>query len=462
MSFGQYFELVPPVPVGFVALLKLFAKLSSDPEWPLQLLPILCAVAQVPLIAVLARRSSQSRSLGLLAAALLAVCPTLLAYAAHVKQYASDSLIVILLLILGIPLLDVWRPARAAWLALGGVGALLFSFPSIFVSFSLLNLSFARALVRRGGAETALAKSVAVALGYNLGILTLYLALLSGQANQEMHSYWSGCFLPLDSAGAAVDFLAIRGGRALAGAFPGGAPSRVVFALAAALAAAVWVRRTRMIGLWIAVFYLELVVASGLGLYPLGAGRTDIFSYPVTILLIVLGADLVLRRLRATAARPVFAALALVLVLVHGQSRGYQPSVEHAKSVARLQNEVRDGASLLLYHHASFAVAYYSDWPIELRSWDEYAHGFEVAFRRPRTAVLPKYSDLRAHADDLRADVTRLLPDPGDRLVYYATDYKPWLSQLLRKTIEGRGYRGVSEAKAMREELVVYRKLGDL
>ena len=56
IDWRQYLELRPPVPIGFVAVEAWVAAVSSDPEWPLQIVPFLSTLAVVPLLSVLVTR----------------------------------------------------------------------------------------------------------------------------------------------------------------------------------------------------------------------------------------------------------------------------------------------------------------------------------------------------------------------------------------------------------------------
>ncbi len=463
MSWARFFELRPPVPIGFVALGKFFAMLSSDPEWPLQLLPVLCVILQVPIMATIAFRWTRRRSLALTAGVLLSICPVLMIYGVHVKPYSCDSLITCLLLFLGLPLLNAWRSKRAAVLAAAGLLGLLFSFPSIFISTSLLGLSWARALADRKHSRIQHSHAAAILAGFALSVALLYTFLLSGQANSQMQRYWAGFFLPFGSPLGMLSFLDKQGIDVLVGALPNVVsllPRALLRLLAAGLMGAlvglVRVPRTRFVGLWMLLLGLGALAASGLRLYPVGAGRTDTYLHPVTLLLVVLGADLAISRLRKPIFAPVCAGAACLLASAFPPPTGYWPPVEHAETVERLKRERQAGASIILYPHASFAVAYYSGWPIECRPWPEYAHGFRISFPEGQASALPAYADLNSRSEDLRDALRQQLESAGKRVVYYATDLEPDIDRLLRDTIATNGYRCVEVAEGTGEVLVRY------
>jgi hypothetical protein len=77
MSMQEILQYLPVVPTGFLAILVSFGRWFDDPEWPLQVFPTLCGVAQIPLLGVLVARLTGRGSLGFVAACLSVVSPGL-------------------------------------------------------------------------------------------------------------------------------------------------------------------------------------------------------------------------------------------------------------------------------------------------------------------------------------------------------------------------------------------------
>jgi hypothetical protein len=141
----RWMDLVQPLayrqvcPLGFLALEWVVVQLVGFSELTLRLIPMLCAVASVPLFYLLARRLFGDQEGGLLLAiAWFAVAEPPVRYAAEIKPYATDLLIGLVLLNLAV----LWRraPERGRWLwALAAVAplAVASSFPSVFLLGSI-------------------------------------------------------------------------------------------------------------------------------------------------------------------------------------------------------------------------------------------------------------------------------------------------------------------------------------
>ena len=457
MTWRQFIQLRPPVPIGFVAVLKLLASFLSDPEWPLQVFPAACSILQLPLLALLVVRATGRRSLGLLAAALLLVNPTVGTYAVRVKPFASDSLITILILLAGLPLLQRWTARRAVVVAATGIVALLFSFTSAFVSLPLLNLAVARRLLQ-GKDKAVRWRAISIGLAFNAAALLLYCVLLRGQSNDAMKAFWADFFLPLESAGAAFAFLYSQVlGALIGGAFPG--PGWFLAGLLLIPPCAILIREpaTRNSVMLFPLFYCSLAAASALHVYPVGTGRTDIFSYPITLLLLCLGLHVLTPWIGlGKYAGMVFVVLALVVVMRYGAASAYKKPCDDAQLVASLQRLAQDDDAVVIYPHGSFAVGYYSEWPMQIRPWDQYTHGFEVQFERQPTLTLRGYTDLPTNPERLGADLDRLLAARHQRIFYLAAYFHLPAHKFVHERIERAGYQAVDNIKAPPAQLIEY------
>ena len=100
---GQDLQTVVTVPAhappGFLAALWGLLSLFRDPEWSLQLLPFVCGIVAIPVMACLVRRLTGDNALAILAACLTALNPLLAHYTVFVKQYSLGFLSTALLLL---------------------------------------------------------------------------------------------------------------------------------------------------------------------------------------------------------------------------------------------------------------------------------------------------------------------------------------------------------------------------
>ncbi len=466
-SWRELFGLAPPIPLGFIVLERVFSMISLDPEWPLQVLPAAASVALVPLTSLLAWRLTGRRSFAFLAAVLVAVDPTLAHFAVAVKQYATDALVVVLVLLAGLPLLRRWSPRRAAALAAGSLVGLTVSFPSIFASGLLVNLSaFAAARNREDGGR-AVKQAVVVAVLFDLCLALFYLGILRHQTGPAMVDYWRAFFLPVTSAGTLRAFLTTHG-RVL---FDGALPTALGWAallILPATADLLWHRRSRIVGLFCIGFYVQLFVASALELYPLGTGRTDIFTHGITLALVVYGLHAILRLLPlGRFAGPVVVALASAVLVTNGGGAVYRFANDDAALVRSLEQVVTPEDSVILYPHTMLAVGYYGRWPIAIRAWADFAHGFEVRIERPATLTLSAYRGFEQNPAVLAPDLDRFLarephlpPSGGtQRVVFLTGNYaEAGVHGFIHEAIVRAGYRFVRQQIDDRLNLLIYQR----
>ncbi len=462
-SWRELFGLAPPIPLGFIALERAFSMISPDPEWPLQVLPVACSVALVPLTSLLAWRLTGQHSLAFLAAVLVAVDPTLAHFAVTVKQYSTDALVVVLVLLAGLPLLGQWSPRRGAALAAGSLVGLMVSLPSIFASGLLVNLSALRA--QRGPDDGhAVKQAVIVAVLFDLCLALFYFGILNRQTSPAMVDYWLAFFLPVTSAGAFWTFLTTHGKVLFVGSLPA-ALGWAALLILPATADLLWHRRSRVVGLFCVCFYLQLFVASALKLYPLGTGRTDVFSHGVTLALVVYGLHAVLRRLplRPLPLRrftgPVVVTIAGAVLVSSGGGAVYRFANDDAALVRSLEDLVTPEDSVILYPHTMLAVGYYGRWPITIRPWSDFAHDFEVRIERPRTLTLSAYKDFENNPAVLMPDLDRFLARDHPRIAFLTGNYADeGVHRFIHEAIMGAGYRFVRQQIDGRLNLLIYQR----
>lgn len=457
MSFSEFLQLRPPTPIGFVAVQSFLARLWPDPEWPLQVAPVTASVLQVPLFAALLRRITSCSYLALLGAVLLAVNPQLADYGVTAKHYASDSLATVCLLWFGYPLLLRWNSRRAfAFVGVAAV-ALLFAFPSVFTSVALVSAAVLFCLLREDQRRLHLF-ALASWLSLTVVLGMLYFVLLRGQSNLGMRLYWADYFIHFDTAAEALQSSAILGYSAISGALPDLIRLAAILA-AVGLAACMAVGR-RSLGVCLGLILLGAYLAAALRIYPLGTGRTDIHLYPVVITLIVLAIDAGLRWLRVAGTPKAVAVGALcVAAALLGRVSVYE-HVADADVVRQLERLANAEQLVLIYPHAEFAVAYYTDWPAEFRHSAIYAHGFAMEFSRPGTKKLPPPDSGEDYPLQLQRTIDQFLGGEESELLYVATHIFPPGHELIRHTIRRNGFVPVSAMDRPQAQLLRYRRGG--
>ena len=132
---------------GLLVVWRGLYTLLPDPEWSLQLLPFVCSIAGIPLMALVVRELTRDNGLAVLAAAVTALNPLLARYSVFVHQYAVEFAMTALFLLAATRLysgrtsdLD---PRRFVGVAFAAGLAPLFSVTSVFISFPLVSAAYA-------------------------------------------------------------------------------------------------------------------------------------------------------------------------------------------------------------------------------------------------------------------------------------------------------------------------------
>ena len=128
---------------GPLVLRRWMYPLFPNPEWSLQLLPVVCDIAAIPLIAFFAWRLTGDAAVALLAGAVTSLVQLLAHYTVFVHQYTLEAIITGLFLLAATRLVPDGTEVDARHfrrVALAGGAATFFSVPAIFVTFPVVNL----------------------------------------------------------------------------------------------------------------------------------------------------------------------------------------------------------------------------------------------------------------------------------------------------------------------------------
>ena len=375
--------------------------LIPDPEWSLQLLPFVCGIAAIPLMAFVAWRLTGNAAVALLAGAVTSLVQLLAHYTVFVHQYTLEAVITALFLLAATRLVrdgtevDARRFRRVA---LAGGIATFFSVPAVFVTFPVVNLGAlyaVRTWIQRRQPVRSILWSAAA---YNAMVAAAWW-LLRSRSNPGIRGRFAEGFMPVDSVAAAWTFLADQGGRLLMISLPGWTegwsfnPGELSWTLPFIGLGLFWLlarRETRFFGLTVLGFYGARVVASALWIYPLGLGRPDIFSFPVAICLFAAGIHAATVALpHARAARVAVAAVVVAFALARPVQVGYwdsngTPQIQHLLSHAHADDPV------ILSPSGVFLAAFYGPWPVTTRPTEANAQGVAVTVERNRTLFLQR------------------------------------------------------------------------
>lgn len=432
-----------PMPVVFALLAGLPGALVPNRHLALQVLPVLAYLASVGLFPVLVHRLTRRPWAAALGAAIMASAPLTAVLAVRVKHYTLDALVTIGVLLAATRLFRAESFGRfTVWAGLIASGVLV-SYASVFLGVTVLCVALVGVWldgdrIQRRGAVTTMTLVL-------LGLVGLFFTGYVGESSRPvMVEYWGPYFPGSGGWAGAGAFLVRRVPSLLLGAVPAWAGPAVLLAPLGL----VWLWRAGLVRLCLALagFYGAVAAAAVLRLYPLGAGRTDVFSFPVTTLLICLGTVLLIESIGVRAVRnTLYAACVAPFVLFAAVSPGVEyPDYDDRAVVAWALERLEPDDALVLSPYATFAFAYYGDGAFRLVPVDYYGHGFDVEPERPLsfTSALGRW-DVRSDAAT-EAELARLGSFAGrgpERLMYVETYGAPAVRAMVLGRIASEGYR---------------------
>lgn len=448
---------------GLLAIWRGLYTVFPDPEWSLQLLPFASGIAAIPVMALAVRAVTGEDGLAVLAAGVTALNQMLARYTVFVHQYAIEFLVTALFLLAAArlsPNLTAADPRRFGRVAVCGGLATVFSVTSVFISFPVVNLGAAYAARDWWRDRRRAARMLGIAAAYNVTVLVAFL-LLRNRSNPSARALFSDGFMPLDSAIAALGFLAENGRYLLETSLPSWGtgwylnPGTVSWPLPFLFLGLAWLLAqpsTRFLGLVVLLFYAERIVASVLWIYPLGMGRTDVFAFPVGICLFAAGIQAATAALPRPARFRLAAAAAVVAFALARPVDAWYFDTDDVPLVDYMAVRIDDRDALVLSESGIFLTAYYGPWAVASAPADDVSYGTAVTLIRDRTLHLPRSG---SQARMVERFVRRLAPE---RIWYVAHNTQGWEEDIvaairaegysvdeLQSTRSGRLYRGRRE-----------------
>jgi len=379
-DFLSYSSSSPPL---FNAIVTLCIWLLPGPELSAQIFPFACAILAIPATAVAAFFVTRRAWAGAVAAVIVACHPAAVEYAAHVKQYSSD-LLVVAAHIVGFCLLRDRPTVRALWTCTLAAGAcLLLSTVSFFVVAAFFPLAMAR-LARRGVAIRHVAGATAVMLAT---MILVFHGVLRPGVNVALREFWAPNYLPTGSASAFLQSVQVVLADWIAASFHGFAAGQREYWVVAVGTAVVALGAFSLIStpgrrLYVManfVLLLGILFASAARRFPLGTGRVDLFLVPLIATLAGAGVAYVAQT-KYVAARIIWAAAVVVFTLVKFPARreACYPIETAPPLIAMLVQEKTPDDVLLVNVHGTFALGYYSPWRPRFVADESLGTGFHV------------------------------------------------------------------------------------
>lgn len=364
-------------PVGFLLAEKLVVTLLGNHELTLRLIPLLAGCASLVLFALLLRKGLAKIG-AFTALTLFAVGEPLVYYASEVKQYSSDVFIALLLLWLASKSIIheaheenlkstsfKFLRGKKSMLTLGGIFAVWFSHPALFVLAGVGATLLLDDIIRKD--YRRLKQTMLMIALWVVSFAVLYFISLRGlAANAFLREYWTDHFIPMPPwvnlawFTHTFEYVLIDPTGLHMGTWWPVALALILLGLVALL------RHHWRFGAPLVLTLLVTLAASALGLYPF-VGRMILFIAPVLLALLGAGVDAPaggFRRLRWVG--NVVSVVIAVFLLYHplnaaGQYFNTPRYHEHIRPVmAYLREHHNPGDVVYVYHWAVPAFRYYA------------------------------------------------------------------------------------------------------
>jgi len=377
---------------GFLTILWVSRALFQDPEWSLQLLPFICGIAAIPVVALMVRRLTHSDGLGILAAALTALNPMLAHYTVFVKEYTLGFLATACVLWAAASRFEDSEPHTKQFFRTSLAAGVLvfFSITSVFASMPVINLVALRSLRQKRESARSVIISAAI---YDLLVLAAF-HTMRNRTNEVVAADFQYGFARTYSLSAFWQFVATRGRHLLEASLPSSGEATIWLPAAASWALPIVglglvglfiAPAKRWFGLAVVGFYAGFLLASALHVYPMGMGRPDIFAFPVAITLFVLGIEL----MTAWLPRPELARLAVgIVVAIFALIRPIHAAywaVDDVRLVNRLSAEATDSDGVIISADGTYLVAHYGAWPVRISATRDVSNATHAEIDRDRT-----------------------------------------------------------------------------
>jgi uncharacterized membrane protein len=354
-------QVAPP---GFLVIEKAAIMVLGNNEYALRLFPQLCALAALPLFAAVAWRVLSPLA-ALLAIGLFSLSPAVIAFGSEVKQYSTDIVAALLIVVLSLR----YREQRGAdrnllrgtLLGAAGFITVWFSHPAVLALAGIGLVLLIEAAQQRD--QTILRSLVPIAILWGLAALgSVFWGLksMSPSTHGYMQTYWAEAFMPLPPR--SIDD-ALWLWRALRRFFQGEFhyPFPKLSLLLMVLGGLSLARRH----LWSALVLLAPVgvslLASAAHQYPFG-GRVSLFLLPGILLLVVEGVDQV-RHAAAARWQPLGATVVLLATTTAAyalyQHYPVYPNQPMRQVLQYVQARRQPGDPVYVYIGARHAVGYY-------------------------------------------------------------------------------------------------------
>jgi hypothetical protein len=453
-------------------LISLAVRTIPDPEISAQFFPLFFSIIQILVMYVLILELTGSRFAAIAAAILIALAPFLIIFSTRAKQYSLDSLITACALLAITKFLQDRTIRNLFVLVILFCFFLLLSYVSVLIFMAFLTLYTLEEIIRSGFRNEDTKKTLIIWAGFILFLATYFFLILRQQTNPDLVSNWEWRYIPWDQGTRKVLLVFFRILRfiLIAPFVHSKIDQPWIFTTYIFVFSGIFMllknQRYRLIG-WSCVFvYLGMLLLLVLKIYPSGGGRTDIFSYPITLTLFVCGLaflkDFKIVFFSNPAATFIKTLLATGFFLWTILPPPGIPAVSYPDEsgssvfVASVERQMTKDDGLLIYP-GRVAFCYYTSWDVRVipKRAPGYDKSFDLDLMKSNILILPPYRQARTNPSLVKEDLDGFFKQKRHRIFHFATHYQssPLLIQYIDNYFSKNGYQEV-ESKQMGDSML--------
>ena len=224
-------------------------------------------------------------------------------------------------------------------------------------------------------------------------------------------------------------------------------------------------RKDKILLLIFSGFFASIFCASALSKFPIGSGRIDIFTYPLTLMIISLGfleTSNFLKRYFKYASQcfqlPIICIILLSWIFIGSPN---YPRSHDAEFIKRAYALAKAEDAILAYPYANYSLGFYGQGPVNVVPVNYSSNGFEVRPKRPHTYVIPEgvgATRFRNNPMALKPFIEDVLHKNYAKIVYVSCHVDKKKSEVFRSFILDAGYIISSSTSVLANELYVFEK----
>lgn len=362
--YPHYLQTTPPL---LLAVVRAVVHVAGISDLAFRLVPLLCGIALIPLTYQLVRRLAGDPA-GLFAAALTALSTFPVQYAGQLKQYSTDPVVTVVLLLLLLRAMDstASKTSWAFWCAASATAiAPWFSYGALLLlPAALLALAcLPAASLRERWTRWLIASGLS-----GVSAAWLYFGFIVPNRNADLVTYWAAHFPP-SAVSAWPAYLLSRVLLMMRTLHPAGTAIQLLL-LGLGLTGVVAISKKQQecskqnksflllaLGLPVPVAF----AANLAHVYPLGAARVQIYLFPLLVLAVSAGLAWLLRPLKAEWLG-VAATLAVGVLTVRAELRPYEPRPEYVavpQAFAVIQAHGKESDAVYVHGLLTYQAEFY-------------------------------------------------------------------------------------------------------